>query len=158
MLTTCLTEWIYKIAWISFFYSVIVLLASSTDGKMFAGRILMLPCLGLAWSVNVELDSALRSDSHWQESRNSGTYLRDSFRSQVLIPAFNSVIRGLTQNEEADKIYRIAYLASLLPIVLALIYVAFLLKCKHRRRVILPVGNEKDIEAKEFKLKLSGKE
>ena len=140
------------------FYSVILLLASSTDGKMFAGRILMLPCLGSAWSVNLELDSALRSDSHWQESRNSGTYLRDSFRSQVLIPAFNSVIGGLRQNEEADKIFRIAYMASLLPIVLALIYVAFLLRCKRRPRMILPVGTDKDVEAKEFKLRLSGKD
>ena len=132
MLTTCLTEWIYKIAWIFFFLLSDCAPSCSTNGKMFAGSLLMLPCLGLAWSVNLELDSSVRSDSHWQESRNSGTYLRDSFRSQVLIPAFNSVIGGLRQNEEADKIFRIAYMASLLPIVLALIYVAFLIRCKRR--------------------------
>ena len=125
---------------------------------MFVGILLMIPCLGLAWSVNLELDTALRSDSHWQESRNSGTYLRDSFRSQVLIPAFHSVIGGIRQNEEADKVFRIACMASLLPVVLALIYIVFLLKCKRRPRVILPVGTDKDVETKEFKLRLSGKE
>ena len=68
------------------------------------------------------------------------------------------MIGGLRQNEEADKIFRIAYMASLLPIVLALIYVAFLLRCKRRPRMILPVGTDKDVEAKEFKLRLSGKD
>ena len=125
---------------------------------MFVGVFLMLLCMGLAWTVNLELDTALRSDSHWQESRNSGTYLRDSFRSQVLIPAFHSVIGGIRQNAEANQVFRIACMASLLPVVLALIYIVFLLKCKRRPRVILPVGTDKDVETKEFKLRLSGKE
>ena len=125
---------------------------------MFVGVFLMLPCMGLAWSVNLELDTALRSDSHWQESRNQGTYLRDSFRSQVLIPAFHSVIGGIRQNAEADQAFRIACMASFLPVVLTLMYVLFLLKCKRRSRVVLPVGSEKELDTKEFKVRFSGKE
>lgn len=125
---------------------------------MFVGVFLLLPCMGLAWTVNLELDTALRSDSHWQESRNQGTYLRDSFRSQVLIPAFHSVIGGIRQNAEADQAFRIAALAALLPVVLTLTYILFLLKCRKRSRVVLPLGSEKELDTKEFKVKFSGKE
>ena len=125
---------------------------------MFVGVFLLLPCMGLAWTVNLELDTALRSDSHWQESRNQGTYLRDSFRSHVLIPAFHSVIGGIRQNAEADQAFRIAALAALLPVVLTLTYILFLLKCRKRSRVVLPLGPEKELDTKEFKVKFSGKE
>ena len=68
--------------------------------------VLILPVSSLAWSVSMELDSSLRSDSHWQESRNTGAYLRDSFRSQVLIPAFQVLVKGLRQNEEDDRVFK----------------------------------------------------
>ena len=110
--------------------------------------------MGVAWSVNLELDTALRSDSHWQESRNRGVYLRDSFRSQVLIPAFHSVIGGIRQNAEADRTFRIASVAALLPVAITLTYVLFLLECKRKSRVVLPLGQEKELETKEFKVKL----
>ena len=121
---------------------------------MFWGVLLMLPCMGVAWSVNLELDTALRSDSHWQESRNRGVYLRDSFRSQVLIPAFHSVIGGIKQNAEADRTFRIASVAALLPVAITLTYILFLLKCKRKARVVLPLGQQKELETKEFKVKL----
>ena len=110
--------------------------------------------MGVAWSVNLELDTALRSDSHWQESRNQGSYLRDSFRSQVLIPAFHSVIGGIKQNAEADRTFRIASVAALLPVAITLMYILFLLKCKRKARVVLPLGQQKELETKEFKVKL----
>ena len=124
------------------------------DVAMFWGVLLMLPCMGVAWSVNLELDTALRSDSHWQESRNRGVYLRDSFRSQVLIPAFHSVIGGIKQNAEADRTFRIASVAALLPVAITLTYILFLLKCKRKARVVLPLGQQKELETKEFKVKL----
>ena len=124
------------------------------DVAMFWGVFLMLPCWGIAWSVNLELDTALRSDSHWQESRNQGTYLRDSFRSQVLIPAFQSVIHGIRQNAEADQTFRITIVAVLLPLAITLTYILFLLKCKRKARVVLPLGQQKELETKEFKVKL----
>ena len=97
---------------------------------MFWGVFLMLPCMGVAWSVNLELDTALRSDSHWQESRNRGVYLRDSFRSQVLIPAFHSVIGGIKQNAEADRTFRIASVAALLPVAITLTYISSKVQAK----------------------------
>ena len=130
--------------------------------------VLILPVSSLAWSVSMELDSSLRSDSHWQESRNTGAYLRDSFRSQVLIPAFQVLVKGLRQNEEDDRVFRISCLAVVLPIGLLLMYALFLLKCKTKSKsgldfgkgspsMVLPMTNDKEVETGEFKFRLSGK-
>ena len=127
---------------------------------------LLLPVACVGWSVNLDLDSSLRTDSHWQESRNSGTYLRDSFRSQVLIPAFQSLVKGLRQNEEEDRVFRFASLATVRPVVLVLFYVIFLLRCKSKSKtkfdlgksMVLPVTSDKEVETKEFEFRLSGKE
>ena len=129
---------------------------------------LILPVLSLAWSVSLDLDTSLRSDSHWQESRNTGTYLRDSFRSQVLIPAFQVLVKGLRQNEEEDRVFRISCLAVVLPIGLLLMYALFLLKCKTKSKygfdfgkgspsMVLPMTNDKEVETGEFKFHLAGK-
>ena len=138
--------------------------------KMLFGTVLglILPVLSLAWSVSLDLDTSLRSDSHWQESRNTGTYLRDSFRSQVLIPAFQVLVKGLRQNEEEDRVFRISCLAVVLPIGLLLMYALFLLKCKTKSKsgfdfgkgspsMVLPMTNDKEVETGEFKFRLAGK-
>ena len=125
---------------------------------------LILPVFSLAWSVSLDLDTSLRSDSHWQESRNTGTYLRDSFRSQVLIPAFQVLVKGLRQNEEEDRVFRISCLAVVLPIGLLLMYALFLLKCKTKSKSGFDFGkgslnmtNDKEVETGEFKFRLAGK-
>ena len=129
---------------------------------------LLLPAVSLGWTVSLDLDSSLRTDSHWQESRNTGSYLRDSFRSQVLIPAFQVLVKGLKQNEGEDRVFRIACMAIILPIVLVLVYMIFLLKCKSKSKsrfdlgkgtasMVLPVtsDNTKEVETNEFKFRLS---
>ena len=129
---------------------------------------LLLPAVSLGWTVSLDLDSSLRTDSHWQESRNTGSYLRDSFRSQVLIPAFQGLVKGLKQNEDQDRVFRVACMAIILPIVLVLVYMVFLLKCKSKSKsgfglgkgtasMVLPVtsDNTKEVETNEFKFRLS---
>ena len=127
---------------------------------------LLLPAVSLGWTVSLHLNSSLRTDSHWQESRNTGSYLRDSFRSQVLIPAFQVLVKGLKQNEDQDRVFRVACMAIILPIVLVLVYMVFLLKCKSKSgfglgkgtaSMVLPVtsDNTKEVETNEFKFRLS---
>lgn len=137
--------------------------------EMLLGTVLglLFPVSSIAWSVSLDLDSSLRTDSHWQESRNTGSYLRDSFRSQVLIPAFQVLVKGLRQNEEEDRVFRISFLAVVIPMGLLLLYALFLLKCKTKSKVgfdfdqrspsmVLPM-NEKEVETGEFKFRLAGK-
>ena len=129
--------------------------------------LVLFPASSIAWSVSLDLDSSLRTDSHWQESRNTGSYLRDSFRSQVLIPAFQVLVKGLKQNEEEDKAFRISFLAVVIPMGLLLLYALFVIKCKTKSKVgfdfdqrspsmVLPM-NEKEVETGEFKFRLAGK-
>ena len=139
--------------------------------EMLRGTVLVLgllfPASSIAWSVSLDLDSSLRTDSHWQESRNTGSYLRDSFRSQVLIPAFQVLVKGLKQNEEEDRAFRISFLAVVIPMGLLLLYALFVIKCKTKSKVgfdldqrspgmVLPM-NEKEVETGEFKFRLAGK-
>ena len=137
--------------------------------EMLLGTVLglLFPASSIAWSVSLDLDSSLRTDSHWQESRNTGSYLRDSFRSQVLIPAFQVLVKGLKQNEEEDRAFRISFLAVVIPMGLLLLYALFVIKCKTKSKVgfdldqrspnmVLPM-NEKEVETGEFKFRLAGK-
>ena len=137
--------------------------------EMLLGTVLglLFPVSSIAWSVSLDLDSSLRTDSHWQESRNTGSYLRDSFRSQVLIPAFQVLVKGLKQNEEEDRAFRISFLAVVIPMGLLLLYALFVIKCKTKSKVgfdldqrspsmVLPM-NEKEVETGEFKFRLAGK-
>ena len=137
--------------------------------EMLLGTVLglLFPVSSIAWSVSLDLDSSLRTDSHWQESRNTGSYLRDSFRSQVLIPAFQVLVKGLKQNEEEDRVFRISFLAAVIPMGLLLLYALFVIKCKTKSKVgfdfdqrspsmVLPM-NEKEVETGEFKFRLAGK-
>ena len=54
------------------------------------------------FDMDVKLDSALQKGGAL--SRNTGSYLFDSFRTEVLTPAFASVLRELKKNHKSDVI------------------------------------------------------
>ena len=54
------------------------------------------------FDMDVKLDSALQKGGAL--SRNTGSYLFDSFRTKVLTPAFPSVLRELKNNHKSDII------------------------------------------------------
>ena len=54
------------------------------------------------FDMDVKLDSALQKGGAL--SRNTGNYLFDSFRTEVLTPAFASVLRELKNNHKSDII------------------------------------------------------
>ena len=49
---------------------------------------------GQAWSLglDLEIDSSLVKDSEFPAGRNSGAYLRDSFRRDVLVPTIGRMV------------------------------------------------------------------
>ena len=56
----------------------------------------------LFWSVDLglQLDSALQRDGSLPASRNTGGYLKDSFRTEILTPAFGTVVKAIEKNRQ----------------------------------------------------------
>ena len=57
------------------------------------------------WTVDLglQLDSSLQRDSNLPVSRNTGGYLRDTFRSKILAPAFSTVVKAIEKNSQEDS-------------------------------------------------------
>ena len=68
----------------------------TTYGKMNLGTLLglLLPAMCLGWSVSLDFDSALQSDSHWQESRNTSRFFK--------VPSPHSGLSVLGWRSEAE--------------------------------------------------------
>ena len=65
----------------------------------------LLAGLCICWSVDLglQLDSALQRDGGLPVSRNTGGYLRDSFRTEILTPAFSTVVKAIQKNSQEDS-------------------------------------------------------
>ena len=54
------------------------------------------------FNLDLKLDSALQKGGTL--SRNTGSYLYDSFRTEIVAPAFNAVVKELRANRRSDVI------------------------------------------------------
>ena len=54
------------------------------------------------FDLDLKLDSALQKGGTL--SRNTGSYLYDSFRTEIVAPAFNAVVKELRANRRSDII------------------------------------------------------
>ena len=54
------------------------------------------------FDLDIKLDSALQKGGTL--SRNTGSYLYDSFRTEIVAPAFNAVVKELRANRRSDII------------------------------------------------------
>ena len=54
------------------------------------------------FDLDLKLDSALQKGGTL--SRNTGSYLYDSFRTEIVAPAFNAVVKELRANRRSDVI------------------------------------------------------
>merc|ERR1712243_192920 len=82
----------------------------------------------ICWSVDLglQLDSALQRDGSLPASRNTGGYLKDSFRTEILTPAFSTVVKAIEKNRQEDSILETALFClfgGLAIIVLYLLYI-----------------------------------
>ena len=90
-----------------------------------------------AWWLDLDLsiDSALEGSNHFDSTRNGGSYLRDSFRTEVLNPSLDRIIKAIRQIRRSDERVE-GTLSALLGItILCLGYLAFSVKYEKR---ILP--------------------
>ena len=68
---------------------------------------------GQGWSLglDLEVDSSLRKDSEFPAGRNSGPYLKDSFRRDVLVPTLGRMVGAIQRNGANDAEVEISLLA-----------------------------------------------
>ena len=83
-----------------------------------------------SWSLGLELeiDSSLRKDSDFPAERNSGVYLRDSFRRDVLVPSLSRMVAEIERNGKNDAEVEITMLAVMGALGLVCSYFIFKLK------------------------------
>ena len=94
--------------------------------KIFLLTLLAESCV--CWSVDLglQLDSALQRDGGLPVSRNTGGYLRDSFRTEILTPAFSTLVKAIEKNSQEDSIVEttlFCMFGGLTIIVLYLVYI-----------------------------------
>ena len=80
------------------------------------------------FDIDIKLDSALQKGGTL--SRNTGSYLYDSFRTEIVAPAFNAVVRELRANRRSDVITE--GVLFLLVLVLGALMIALWLKTKKK--------------------------
>ena len=94
--------------------------------KIFLLTLLAESCV--CWSVDLglQLDSALQRDGDLPVSRNTGGYLKDSFRTEILTPAFSTLVKAIEKNSQEDSIVEttlFCMFGGLTIIVLYLVYI-----------------------------------
>ena len=71
-------------------------------------------------------------------SRNTGGYLRDSFRTEILTPAFSTVVKAIEKNSQEDSIVEttlFCLFGGLTIIVLYLLYIVRFRELKTKESV-----------------------
>ena len=93
-------------------------------------------CSGQAFwlDLDLELDTALsRSKPFFDPSRNTGQYLRDSFRKEVLNPSLDKIVKAIRTIQRSDQRNESILMALSAAVILALGYLATSLKCQRKR-------------------------
>ena len=96
--------------------------------KIFLLTLLAGSCV--CWSVDLglQLDSALQRDGDLPVSRNTGGYLRDSFRTEILTPAFSTVVKAIEKNSQEDSIVETTLFCLFGMLAAVVLYLVYLLR------------------------------
>ena len=84
----------------------------------------------VAWSVDLglQLDSALQRDGSLPASRNTGGYLKDSFRTEILTPAFGTVVKAIEKNRQEDSIVETVLFVLFGGLAIVVLYLLYLMR------------------------------
>ena len=120
------------------------------EGEMKGGLILVAflywVCSGQAFwlDLDLELDTALsRSKQAFDPSRNTGQYLRDSFRKEVLNPSLDKIVKAIKTIQKSDQRNEGILMAISAAVILTLGYLATSLKCQRKKKLNSVVWTKK---------------
>ena len=103
------------------------------------GCLLVIACLSWSCSVqgfwldlDLEIDTALKRNEPFDGSRNSGPYIRDSFRKEVLNPSLDKIVRAIRTIKNSDERNEGILLGLIVFVTLALGYLGMSVKYQRK--------------------------
>ena len=120
-------------------------------------------CLARAFwlDLDLELDTALTRGKGFAYSRNTGEYLRDSFRKEVLSPSFDKIVRAIKAIQKSDQRNEGILMAVTGIVILTMGYLAMSLKCQRKKKMNSVMwtkkvpGSEATAETENFNVKIA---
>ena len=132
------------------------------------GCLLLVACLlwscsvqGFWLDLDLEIDTALQRRKPFDDSRNSGPYIRDSFRKEVLNPSLDKIVKAIKAIKHSYERNEGILLGLLMVIVLALGYLGMSVKFQRKGKMKSAIwtksvpGDENLGQAESFTLKTS---
>ena len=113
--------------------------------------------------LDLELDTALTRGKGLAYSRNTGEYLRDSFRKEILNPSLEKIVKAIKIIQKNDQRNEGILMAVSGVVVLAMGYLAISIKCQRKKNVNsqsvmwtkkVP-GSESTAETEDFKVRIA---
>ena len=113
--------------------------------------------------LDLELDTALTRGKGLAYSRNTGEYLRDSFRKEILTPSLDKIVKAIKIIQQNDRRNEGTLMAVTSIVVFALGYLAINIKCKRKKKMNsqsvmwtkkVP-GSESTAETEDFKVRIA---
>ena len=106
------------------------------------GCLLLVACLlwscpvqGFWMDLDLEIDTALKRNEPFDGSRNSGPYIRDSFRKEVLNPSLAKIVRAIRAIKNSDERNEGILLALISAVVLAVGYLGMSVKYQRKGKM-----------------------
>ena len=137
------------------------------EAEMRGGLILVWTCwvcMSQAFwlDLDLELDTALsRSKKAFDPSRNTGQYLRDSFRKEVLNPSLDKIVKAIKTIQKSDIRNEGILMALSAAVILTLGYLGSSLKCQRKKKLNSVVwtknvaGSEATAETENLNVKIA---
>lgn len=103
-------------------------------GSLFLAACLLWSCsvTGFWLDLDLEIDTALQRGKPFDVSRNSGPYIRDSFRKEVLNPSLDKIVKAIKAIRHSDERNEGILLGFLIAITFALGYLGMSIKYQRK--------------------------
>ena len=103
------------------------------------GLVVLFTWVGLSSSfwldLDLELDTALSRGKPFDQVRNTGQYLRDSFRKEILNPSIDKIVKAIKIIQKNDQRNEGVLMAVSGIVVAAVGYLAVSLRCQRKKKM-----------------------
>lgn len=85
--------------------------------------------------LDLEIDTALKRNEPFDDTRNSGPYIRDSFRKEVLNPSLDKIVRAIRTIKNSDERNEGILLGLIVAVILTVGYLGMSVKYQRKGKM-----------------------